>query len=122
MAVVFPPGPHQCADAGTEAAGDPEPALAAATDAAAAAAAGAAADTDDARAGFEHDPEHGGRRWHTSNHEQSADPAGKRTAVSVSSKLRYWFYLPQLFFNPTAICLAPQRRWKVWRFRPLGSP
>lgn len=93
--MVLPPGPYQRADAGAEAAGDPEPAPAAAADAAAAAAGAAAADTDDARAGLEYDPQHGGRRWHTSNHEQSADPAGQRTAVSVSSKLWYWFHPPR---------------------------
>lgn len=87
----FPPGPHQRADAGAEAAGDPEPAPAAAADAAAAAA-GAAADADDARAKPEHDPQHGGHRWHPSNHEQPAHAAGKCTAVPISSELRYWFH------------------------------
>lgn len=95
--VVFPAGPYQCTDVGTEAAGDPEPAPAAAADAAAA---GAATDTDDARAGLEHDPQHGGHWWHISNHEQSADPSGKCTAVSVSSKLRYWFYHTVYFGSP----------------------
>lgn len=137
MAVVFPAGPYQRADAGAEAAGDPEPAPAAAADAAAAAAAGAAADADDARAGIEHDPQYGRRRWHTSNHEQSADPAGKCTAVSVSSKLRYWFHPPVHFGSPyspvfpqvlgpsptpTAPCLASWERWDTWRFGPFGSP
>lgn len=97
--VVFPAGPYQRADAGAEAARDPEPAPAAAADAAAAAA-GAAADADDARAGLEHDPQHGGHRWHTSNHEQSTDSTGKCAAVSVSSKLRYWFHPPVHFGSP----------------------
>lgn len=97
--VVFPAGPYQRADAGAEAARDPEPASAAAADAAAAAA-GAAADADDARAGLEHDPQHGGHRWHTSNHEQSTDSTGKCAAVSVSSKLRYWFHPPVHFGSP----------------------
>jgi len=116
--VVFPAGPDQRADAGAEAAGDPEPAPAAAADAAAAAAAGAAADTDDARAGLEHDPQHGGRRWHTSNHEQSADPAGKCAAVPVSSELRYWFHPPVHFSSPYSPVCVPQ----CWVQAPLLQP
>lgn len=132
----FPPGPHQRADAGAEAAGDPEPAPAAAADAAAAAA-GAAADADDARARLEHDPQHGGHRWHPSNHEQPTHPAGKCTAVSISSKLRYWFHSPSMHFVtpyspmlppllgltpwPTGSCLAPWEQWKTWQFGHLGG-
>lgn len=103
----FPPGPHQRADAGTEAAGDPEPAPAAAADAAAAAA-GAAADADDARPRSEHDPQHGGHRWHPSNHEQPTHPAGKCTAVSISSKLRYWFHPPQCILSVLTPPCSPQ--------------
>lgn len=103
----FSPGPHQCADAGAEAAGDSEPAPAAAADAAAAAA-GAAAHADDARPRLEHDPQHGGHRRHPGNHEQPAHPAGKRTAVPISSKLWYWFRSPSVHFvSPTPPC-APQ--------------
>lgn len=132
----FPPGPHQRADAGAEAAGDPEPAPAAAADAAAAAA-GAAADADDARARLEHDPQHGGHRWHPSNHEQPTHPAGKCTAVSISSKLRYCFHSPSVHFvspyspvlppglglSPwsTGSCLAPWKQWKTWHFGHLGG-
>lgn len=118
MAVVFPAGPYQRADAGAEAAGDPEPAPAAAADAAAAAA-GAAADADDARAGLEHDAQHGGRRWHTSNHEQSANPAGKCTAVSVSSKLRYWFHPPRAFRQSLIPCVVPSAGSKPPSHSPL---
>lgn len=137
MAVVLPAGPYQRADAGAEAAGDPEPAPAAATDAATAAA-GAAAHADDARTGLEHDPQHGGCWWHSSNHEQSTDPASERTAVSVSSKLRYWFHPPLQCVlailtpqypplclgpipSPTAPCLPPWEQWETWSFRPIGN-
>lgn len=129
----FPTGPHQRTDAGTEATGDPEPAPAAAADAAAAA--GAAADADDARAGLEHDPQHGCYRGHTSNHEQPTDPTGERTAVPISSKLRYWFYPPLLCNFSTVLsplspqdpipqplpCPAPQGGVEVWASQPSSN-